>query len=58
MNNLKRFGFVSRELGKKSSLGLLLSMAKQELARTEGILAQVQEVRDRGAYFGGQENGS
>jgi len=33
-------------------------MAKQELARTEGILAQVQEVRDRGAYFGGQENGS
>eukprot|EP00892_Ulva_mutabilis_P010476 jgi/Ulvmu1/7800/UM004_0029.1 len=38
-------GFISSKSGKKSSLGLLLAVAKQELKRTEGMLAQLQEIR-------------
>lgn len=45
MNVLKNLRLVPGESGKRSGLGLLLSMAKQELQRTEGMLAQVQEVR-------------
>lgn len=45
MNILKNLRLVSGGSGKKSGLGLILSMAKKELQRTEGMLKQVQEVR-------------
>lgn len=50
MNVLKSLRLIPGGPGKRSGLGLLLSMAKQELQRTEGMLAQVQDVRSKIFY--------